>query len=73
MEKQVYVVTGATGNIGKALAETLLAQNKRVRVIGRSADRLQSLVEKGAEPLVGSLDDAAFLTQAFQGASVVLR
>jgi uncharacterized protein YbjT (DUF2867 family) len=71
MEKQIYVVTGATGNIGKALAERLLAENKKVRVIGRSAERLQSLVEKGAEPFAGSLEDAEFLTRAFQDASVV--
>jgi len=71
MEKEIYVVTGATGNIGKVIAESLLARGEKVRAIGRSEERLRSLVDKGAEPLVGSLDDAAFLTGAFQGARAV--
>jgi uncharacterized protein YbjT (DUF2867 family) len=71
VEKEVYVVTGATGNIGKALAEKLLAAGCRVRVIGRSQERLRSLKDKGAESLVGSLDDADFLTRAFEDARVV--
>lgn len=71
MEKQLYVVTGATGNIGKVLAEILLAEGKKVRVIGRSAERLQPLVDKGAEPFVGSVEDADFLARAFQNATAV--
>lgn len=71
MEKEVYVVTGATGNIGRVLAEKLLAAGCRVRVIGRSEERLRSLTEKGAKSLVGSLDDADFLTRAFRDARVV--
>lgn len=71
MEKEFYVVTGATGNIGKVLAEKLLAAGHRVRVIGRSEERLRSLTDKGAESSVGSLDDADFLTRAFEGARVV--
>jgi short-subunit dehydrogenase len=45
VEKELYVVTGATGNIGKVLAEILLAEGKKVRVIGRSRERLQPLVD----------------------------
>ncbi len=45
----MYVVTGATGNIGSLIAQTLLAEGKQVRVIGRSEDRLASLIEQGAE------------------------
>ncbi len=71
MEKQAYVVTGATGNIGKVLAKTLLAHGKKVCVIGRSEERLEPLVDKGAEPFIGSLDDTSFLTSAFQNARVV--
>jgi uncharacterized protein YbjT (DUF2867 family) len=71
MEKGIYVITGATGNIGKVIAESLLAQGEKVRVIGRSEERLRFLVDKGAEPLVGSLDDAAFLSGAFQGARAI--
>lgn len=68
---KLVVVTGATGNVGKELAEGLLARGVRVRAIGRSAERLASLVEKGAEAAVGSVEDGVFLTRAFQGADAV--
>jgi uncharacterized protein YbjT (DUF2867 family) len=65
----MYVVTGATGNTGSVVAEKLLAAGKRVRVIGRDAKRLQSLVNKGAEAVVASLEDAPAVTAAFAGAT----
>ncbi len=64
----MYVITGATGNTGKLIAETLLDNGKKVRVIGRSLDRLQSLVSKGAEPFVADLTNRIALAQAFAGA-----
>ena len=64
----MYVITGATGNIGKVLTETLLTKGKKVRVVGRSAERLQPLVEKGAEAFVGLVTDGAAMTDAFDGA-----
>lgn len=67
----MIVITGATGNTGKIVAETLLAKGQKVRVIGRSADKLQPFVTKGAEAFVGSLDDAAAMTRAFTGARAV--
>jgi uncharacterized protein YbjT (DUF2867 family) len=67
----MYVITGATGNIGGVIANKLLEQGKRVRAIARDAGRLQSLGAKGAEILSGSLEDDAFLTGAFQGATAV--
>ena len=45
----MYVVAGATGNTGRVVAETLLAKDQKVRVLGRNAEKLQSFVEKGAE------------------------
>ncbi len=67
----MYVITGATGNIGRAIAETLLTQGQPVRVIGRDAAKLQALVDRGAQARAGSLDDAAFLREAFAGATAV--
>ncbi|UCD65076.1 MAG: NAD(P)H-binding protein [Candidatus Zixiibacteriota bacterium] len=67
----MYVITGATGNIGSKIVWNLLNLNKRVRVIGRDASRLQPFVEKGAEAAVGHLEDVEFLTRAFQGATAV--
>jgi uncharacterized protein YbjT (DUF2867 family) len=67
----MYAVIGATGNTGKIVSETLLAAGKKVRVIGRDADRLKPLVDKGAQAFVGAADDAALLTKAFTGATAV--
>jgi uncharacterized protein YbjT (DUF2867 family) len=67
----MYVVTGATGNTGNAIAAALLAAGKKVRVIGRDAKKLEALTTKGAEAAVGNLDDAAFLNKAFVGATAV--
>ena len=67
----MYVITGATGNTGSIAATQLLDRNENVRVIGRSADRLEPLTARGAEPFVCDLNDAAALTKAFSGAKAV--
>ncbi len=69
----MYVVTGATGNTGRVVASHLLDQKKKVRVIGRSKERLQPLVARGAEGVVADLSDQAALTKAFTGAEARLR
>jgi uncharacterized protein YbjT (DUF2867 family) len=67
----MYVITGASGNTGKIVANELLSHGKKVKVIGRNAGHLQPLVDKGAEPLVGDVTDGAFLKKAFSGAEAV--
>lgn len=64
----MYVVTGATGNTGSIVATRLLEQGKKVRVIGRSAERLASLASLGVEPFVADLSDKAAAGRAFSGA-----
>ncbi len=64
----MYVIVGATGNTGKVVAERLLSQGKKVRVIGRDASRLQGLVQKGAEPFIGNVADDSSAARAFAGA-----
>lgn len=71
MSSESIVITGATGNIGKALSEALLAGGARVRVVGRSAGRLERLAAMGAETFVGSVEDEAAMRRAFDGASAV--
>ena len=66
-----YAITGATGNTGKVIAGKLLEKGHKVRAIGRSSERLVALVEKGAEPHVGSIEDEIFLTEAFKGVDAV--
>jgi uncharacterized protein YbjT (DUF2867 family) len=67
----MYVITGATGNTGRVIAETLLSNGKKVRVIGRSAERLKALSEKGAEAFVGSVADGSTMAQAFKSAQAL--
>lgn len=67
----MYVITGATGNTGNVIVRRLLAAGKRVRAIGRSAERLRPFVDGGAEPFVGDVEDEATLRKAFAGAQAV--
>jgi uncharacterized protein YbjT (DUF2867 family) len=63
-----YVILGASGNTGSIIARTLLSKGKKVRVVGRDAQRLQHFVRQGAEEFTGDVSDAAALTKAFTGA-----
>jgi uncharacterized protein YbjT (DUF2867 family) len=64
----MYTVLGATGHIGSVIATRLLEKGEKVRVVGRSTARLQPFVQKGAEPFVGDVNDAAALARSFEGA-----
>jgi uncharacterized protein YbjT (DUF2867 family) len=67
----MITIMGATGHTGKAIAEKLIAAGEKVRVLGRSADTLKPLVDRGADPAVGDANDPAYLTRAFRGSDVV--
>ena len=67
----MIVVTGATGRTGWQVTEGLLARGEKVRVVGRDAKRLAPLVQQGAEPFVGNVEDVESMTSAFDGASAV--
>jgi uncharacterized protein YbjT (DUF2867 family) len=67
----MYVILGATGHTGSAIAENLLAKGERVRAIGRSKERLAPLARYGAETLEGDATDSSFLTRAFEDARAV--
>ena len=64
----MYVVLGATGNTGSVIANSLLLHGERVRVVGRSASRLERFVRKGSEAFVASVNDATSITKALTGA-----
>lgn len=66
-----YVITGGAGHISTPLAEKLLHEGHQVTVIGRSAEKLQGLVSKGATAAIGSVEDAAFVAASFAGADAV--
>jgi uncharacterized protein YbjT (DUF2867 family) len=63
-----YVILGATGNTGSIIADSLLSKGKKVRVVGRDAERLQRFVRKAAEAFTADVSDAAALSKAFSGA-----
>jgi len=64
----MFVVIGATGNTGSAVAGTLLSRNQPVRIVVRSADKGAVWKTKGAEIAIASLDEVSSLTRAFEGA-----
>lgn len=66
-----YAITGSAGNISRPLVERLLAEGHDVTVIGRSQENLKPLTDKGAKAAVGTVEDAAFLKDAFAGADAV--
>ncbi len=64
----LVTVTGATGNIGRALAEQLLSRGVSVRAVARDAGKLEGLVAKGAVAVTADLADVPALTAALEGA-----
>lgn len=67
----MYVIIGASGHTGRAAANKLLANGKKVRVVGRNAEHLAPLAAKGAEPFVAEATDKAAIAKAFAGAQAV--
>uniref|UniRef100_UPI000FE144A1 NmrA family NAD(P)-binding protein n=1 Tax=Methylobacterium sp. B34 TaxID=95563 RepID=UPI000FE144A1 len=70
----MIVVTGATGQLGKAIIEnmtTRLPTNKVVASV-RDAGRATDLAARGLEVRVGNFADTASLEKAFAGADRVL-
>src|SRR5580704_18683810 len=56
---RMYVVIGATGHTGNVVAEKLLANREKVRVVGRDERRLERFKQRGAEAFVGDVTDAS--------------
>ncbi len=63
----MYAITGITGQVGGAVARTLLAQGHKVRAIGRDVAKLEAWADRGCDIAVADIDDAAALTDAFAG------
>ncbi len=66
-----YIITGSTGNISKPLTAMLLKAGHQVSVITSNIEKEKEIEATGAKALIGSVEDAAFLTTAFQGADAV--
>ncbi len=68
-DKDIILVTGATGNQGGAVARELLANGYRVKAMTRNptGGAAQSLSAQGAEIISGDLDDPSSLEKALVG------
>ncbi|MBN1757155.1 MAG: NmrA family NAD(P)-binding protein [Chitinispirillaceae bacterium] len=67
----MVIVTGATGKTGSVVASRLLEMGEAVRVIGRSAEKLESLRSRGAEIAAGDQGDVTFMRNALDGADAL--
>jgi len=56
---------GASGNIGSKITKNLLDKGEKVRVLGRSKERLQRFIDRAADALIGDAFESSFLTNAF--------
>lgn len=66
----MYLVTGATGNVGGPVARQLREQGHRVRALVRDTSRAASL-PAGIEVAVGDLDDPVSVSKAVAGAEAI--
>ena len=64
-------LTGSLGHISKPLAKELLQRGHTVTVISSKAERQREIEALGAKAVIGTMEDADFLTKAFMGADIV--
>lgn len=64
---ETFFITGATGFIGRRLAERLVKSGKRVKCLARATSRREGLTELGVEFVDGSLDDLDSLRRGVDG------
>jgi dihydroflavonol-4-reductase len=72
MVPSTIALTGATGYIGGALAERLVARGHRVRALVRPTSRTERLERLGASLAVGDLADTAALERFAHGSDIVV-
>lgn len=68
---QIFV-TGATGWVGSAVVEELIAAGHQVTGLARSAEKAVALAVTGAQVIRGSLEDADVLRDAAQSADAII-
>ena len=64
-------ITGSLGNISKPLTQELVQKGHEVTVISSSTAKQAEIEALGAKAAIGSVEDVAFLTNAFTGADAV--
>jgi NAD(P)H dehydrogenase (quinone) len=70
----MIIVTGATGKLGRAIAERLLERvlASKIGVSVRNAEKADLFRERGVRVRQGEFENAASLRHAFEGAARVL-
>ena len=67
----MYAVMGITGNVGGAVARTLLAKGEKIRGIVRNPEKAAEWQKQGVELFKAGYDDVDALTAAFTGVAGV--
>ncbi len=70
--RTMYLVVGATGDLGGAITHMLLAQHQAVRILARPQSPYQPLVAAGAQVAPGDLKTRTSLDPACQGVDIVI-
>ena len=65
------LVTGATGNVGNAIARALVADGRQVRALVRDLDRARTLLPSEVVLCRGDVTDAATVAPALDGCTAV--
>lgn len=65
----MYVIAGATGNVGSAAARRLIEAGEPVTVIVRTEEQARHWRGQGAEATIADLNDTPALTKALTGAT----
>jgi uncharacterized protein YbjT (DUF2867 family) len=67
----MFAIVGVTGKVGGAIARSLLAEGEKVRAVVRDGEKGRDWSAQGCEIGIASIEDAASLTKAFEGAEGV--
>ncbi|MGO9436919.1 MAG: SDR family oxidoreductase [Terracidiphilus sp.] len=62
-----YLITGATGDVGSRVTDTLIRQGERPRIFVRDMKKAQTWFGERVEIIVGDLADPASLRPALEG------
>jgi uncharacterized protein YbjT (DUF2867 family) len=70
-DSQIYALTGITGQVGSAVARTLLSAGKSVRGVVRDSSKAAAWKRQGCDLAIAEMNDAEALSKAFAGAHAV--
>ena len=66
LNSPMYIILGATGNIGSALTKLLVSKGKEVIAVSHNEEHIDKIERMGAQPVVVSVLDTKKLTALFK-------